>query len=78
MASMSYRMGAGILTISISAFCREDMRDEGAMVAEEKAKGLPTLMVIPLGLFIVPVLISVILSPGIIKMVDAVRSFSGG
>jgi hypothetical protein len=77
-ATMSYRMGAGTLTISISAFCREDMRDKRAMVAGEKASKLPALMVIPPGLFIPPVLISVILHPVIIKMVDAVRSFSGG
>lgn len=56
----------------------DEMRDKRAMVAEEKANRLPVLMVIPLGLFIFPVLLTVILYPAIVRMVDAVRSFSGG
>jgi tight adherence protein C len=56
----------------------DEMRDKRAATAEEKANRLPVLMVIPLGLFIFPVLITVILYPAIIKIVDAVRSFSGG
>jgi tight adherence protein C len=56
----------------------DEMRDKRAASAEEKANRLPVLMVIPLGLFIFPVLITVILYPAIIKIIDAVKSFSGG
>ena len=49
----------------------DEMRDRRLMRAEEKAHSLPVKLVVPLGLFIFPVVLVVILLPVIIRMKNA-------
>ena len=56
----------------------DEMREKRAAAAEEKANRLPVVMVIPLGLFIFPVLMVVIVFPAGVKIADALKSFMGG
>ncbi len=62
------------LGASIAATLRifsEEMREKRLMRAEAKAHALPVKMTIPLGLFIFPVIMMVILVPVIIRMKNA-------
>jgi tight adherence protein C len=49
----------------------EDMRDKRLLRAEERANRLPVTMVIPLGVFIFPVILMVILLPIAIRLMSA-------
>jgi tight adherence protein C len=50
----------------------DDMRDKRLLRAEESANKLPVKMMLPLGLFIFPVILLVVLLPIIIKLVTVV------
>ena len=50
---------------------RDEMRDRRVMVAEEMAHALPAKLVLPMGIFVFPVILIVIILPAIIRM----RSF---
>jgi tight adherence protein C len=52
----------------------DEMRDKRLMGAEERANKLPVKMVIPLGAFIFPVILLVILLPVIIKLTTVFRT----
>jgi tight adherence protein C len=56
----------------------EEMREKRVMRAEEKANRLPVVMVIPLGLFIFPVIMLIILFPAAIKITENLKNFGGG
>lgn len=56
----------------------DDMRDKRMSRAEEIANVLPVKMTIPLGLFIFPVILIVILAPVVIKLIGSLRSVAGG
>jgi tight adherence protein C len=56
----------------------DEMRDRRLLRAEELAHQLPVKMVIPLGLFIFPVLIGMILFPLIIRIIDILFNVYGG
>ena len=56
----------------------EEMREKRGARAEEKANRLPVVMVLPLGIFIFPVLMIVILYPAIVKIAAAMSNFNGG
>ncbi len=49
----------------------DEMRDRRLMRAEEKAQSLPVKLVVPLGLFIFPVILVVILLPVVVRMKHA-------
>ncbi len=49
----------------------EEMRDKRLSRAEEKAHALPAKLVIPLGLFIFPIMLVVCLTPAIVRINDA-------
>jgi tight adherence protein C len=51
----------------------EEMRDKRLMRAEEKAYALPVKMVVPLGLFIFPVIMIVILTPAALNVAASFR-----
>jgi tight adherence protein C len=51
----------------------DEMRDKRLLRAEEQANKLPVKMVIPLGLFIFPVILLVILLPVIVKLTTVFR-----
>lgn len=53
----------------------DDMRYRRMMAAEEKAQKLPAKMIIPMGLCLMPALMTVILSPAVLRIMKA---FSGG
>ncbi len=50
---------------------RDEMRDRRVVRAEEKAHALPAKLVLPLGLFVFPVILIVILLPAVIRMKSA-------
>jgi tight adherence protein C len=50
---------------------RDEMRDRRIVRAEEKAHALPAKLVLPLGLFVFPVILVVILLPAVIRMKGA-------
>jgi len=52
----------------------DEMRDKRLMRAEERANKLPVKMVIPLGVFIFPVILLVILLPVMIKLTTVFRT----
>jgi len=52
----------------------DEMRDKRLLRAEEQANKLPVKMVIPLGLFIFPVILLVILLPVIVKLTTVFRT----
>lgn len=56
----------------------EEMRDKRVMRAEERANRLPVVMVIPLGMFIFPVIMLIILFPAAIKITETLKNFGGG
>ncbi len=56
----------------------DEMRDKRAALAEERANRLPVVMVVPIGLLIFPVLMTVILYPAVVRMGDAMKAFGGG
>ena len=66
------------LGASVSAALRiysDDMRNKRMSMAEEKAHALPVKMVIPLAVFLFPVIAMIVMLPVIVRMGDA---FSGG
>jgi tight adherence protein C len=50
----------------------DDMRDKRLLRAEESANKLPVKMMLPLGLFIFPVILLVVLLPIVIKLLTVV------
>lgn len=52
----------------------EEMRDRRLMRAEERANSLPVKLVLPLGLFVFPVILVVVLLPIMIRMKNALLS----
>ena len=50
----------------------DDMRDKRLLRAEESANKLPVKMMLPLGLFIFPVILLVVLLPIVIKLMTVV------
>jgi tight adherence protein C len=56
----------------------DDMRDKRMARAEEMAYALPVKMVIPLGLFIFPVMLIEILTPALIRLITAFKALPGG
>ncbi|MGO9389608.1 type II secretion system F family protein [Rhodoblastus sp.] len=50
-----------------------EMREKRMSLAEEKANALPIKMLLPLGLFIFPTILIVVLTPPIIKVIDAFK-----
>jgi len=50
----------------------DEMRDKRLLRAEEAANKLPVKMMLPLGLFIFPVILVVVLLPIVIKLLTAV------
>jgi tight adherence protein C len=50
----------------------EEMRDRRLVKAEEKAHALPAKLVLPLGLFVFPVILVVILLPAVIRIKSAI------
>jgi tight adherence protein C len=56
----------------------DDMLDKRMSRAEEIANVLPVKMTIPLGIFIFPVILIVILAPVVIKLIGSLRSVTGG
>ncbi len=57
---------------SLRIFC-EEMRDRRLLLAEEAANKLSVKIVLPLGLFIFPVILLVIMLPVIIKLMSVLR-----
>jgi tight adherence protein C len=51
----------------------EDMRDKRLLRAEEAANKLSVKMVLPLGLFIFPVVLLVVMLPVVIKLLTVLR-----
>jgi tight adherence protein C len=51
----------------------DEMRDRRLMRAEERANQLPVKMVLPLGLFIFPVILTVILFPTVVQLMAALK-----
>ncbi len=51
----------------------EEMRDRRLLLAEEAANKLSVKIVLPLGLFIFPVILLVIMLPVIIKLMSVLR-----
>ncbi len=47
---------------------RDEMRDRRVIAAEEKAHALPAKLVLPMGIFVFPVIVIVIMLPAIIRM----------
>jgi tight adherence protein C len=56
----------------------DEMRDKRMSRAETAANLLPVKMVIPLGAFIFPVILIVILTPALIKLFGALKKVIGG
>ncbi len=54
-----------------------EMREKRMSLAEEKANALPIKMLLPLGLFIFPTILIVVLTPPIIKVIDAFKQVGG-
>ncbi len=50
---------------------RDEMRDRRVIAAEEKAHALPAKLVLPLGLFVFPVILIVIMLPAVLRMKNA-------
>jgi tight adherence protein C len=65
----SEELGASIAT-SLRVFS-DEMRDKRLMRAETKAHALPVKMTLPLGLFIFPVILLVIMLPVVIRIKNA-------
>ena len=55
-----------------------EMRDERMMRIEERAARLPVLLSIPLALFILPCLMTVIGTPVALRVMDTMKNFFGG
>ena len=51
----------------------EDMRDRRLLRAEESANKLSVKMILPLGLFIFPVVLLVVMLPVVIKLMTVLR-----
>jgi len=51
----------------------EDMRDRRLLRAEEAANKLSVKMILPLGLFIFPVVLLVVMLPVVIKLMTVLR-----
>jgi tight adherence protein C len=51
----------------------DEMRDRRLLRAEERANQLPVKMVIPLGLFIFPVILMVIMFPVVVQLIMVCR-----
>jgi len=54
-----------------------EMREKRMTSAEEKANALPIKMLLPLGLFIFPTILIVVLTPPVIKVIDAFKQVGG-
>jgi tight adherence protein C len=72
MLRQSIELGTDIAT-ALRVFS-DEMRDRRLMRAEERANQLPVKMVIPLGLFIFPVILLVILFPVIVRLLTMFKS----
>ncbi len=64
------QLGTGI-TDALRVYS-EEMRERRLVKAEEKAHSLPAKMVLPLGLFVFPVILVVILLPAVIRVKNAI------
>jgi tight adherence protein C len=53
----------------------DEMRDRRLMRAEERANQLPVKMVVPLGIFIFPVILTVILFPVVVQLIAVFNRF---
>ena len=51
----------------------DEMRDKRLLRAEERANQLPVKMVIPLGLFIFPVILMTVLVPVVLKLLSVMH-----
>jgi tight adherence protein C len=56
----------------------DDMRDKRMARAETMAYALPVKLVIPIGVFIFPVMLIEILTPALIRLISAFRTVAGG
>jgi tight adherence protein C len=72
MLRQSIELGTDVAT-ALRVFS-DEMRDRRLMRAEERANQLPVKMVVPLGLFIFPVILMVILFPVIVQLMAVFRS----
>jgi len=61
------------LAQSLRVLARE-LRDERLMAAEEKAARLPATLMVPMVIFILPVLFIVLIGPGAINILDGLKS----
>lgn len=72
MLRQSIELGTDVAT-ALRVF-GDEMRERRLMRAEERANQLPVKMVVPLGLFIFPVILMVILFPVIVQLMAVFRS----
>ncbi|MDD9905160.1 MAG: type II secretion system F family protein, partial [Rhodospirillaceae bacterium] len=61
------------LAQSLRVLARE-LRDERLMAAEAKAARLPVTLMVPMVIFILPVLFIVLIGPGAINILDGLKS----
>jgi tight adherence protein C len=73
MLRQSIELGTDVAT-ALRVFS-DEMRERRLMRAEERANQLPVKMVIPLGLFIFPVILMVIMFPVIVQLMAVFRTF---
>jgi tight adherence protein C len=71
MLRQSIELGTDIAT-ALRVFS-DEMRDRRLMRAEERANQLPVKMVVPLGVFIFPVILTVILFPVVVSLMTVFR-----
>jgi tight adherence protein C len=72
MLRQSIELGTDV-ALALGVFS-DEMRDRRLMRAEERANQLPVKMVIPLGLFIFPVILMVIMFPVIVQLITVFRA----
>jgi tight adherence protein C len=73
MLRQSIELGTDVAT-ALRVFS-DEMRERRLMRAEERANQLPVKMVIPLGLFIFPVILMVIMFPVVVQLMAVFRTF---
>jgi tight adherence protein C len=73
MLRQSIELGTDV-AIALRVFS-DEMRERRLMRAEERANQLPVKMVIPLGLFIFPVILMVIMFPVVVQLMAVFRTF---
>jgi tight adherence protein C len=70
----SRELGASV-TAALRVYS-EDMRHKRMSNAEEKAQALPVKIVIPLGVFLFPVIILIVMLPVVVRIIEAFNKFA--